>query len=282
MEEKPSSSSSAPGGSAGARLGEPVVIVGIGELGSLFARGFLRLGHPVVPVVRGMSPLEVAGRAPTPELVLVAVAEADLDPVLSSLPPAYRRRTALLQNELLPRDWERHGLEDPTVIVVWFEKKANRPVKSLLPSAVYGPGAELAARAIEQNALPVRRLASPEELLLELVTKNLYILSINLAGLPVGGTVRELREHHADWLHAVTDEVLDLQEALVGSALPRGELLKRREAAFDADPDHVATGRSAPARLARALDDARRLGVPVPTLEALQLRAAESVRDGTG
>src|SRR5690606_10092403 len=131
-----------------------------------------------VPVVRGMAPAEALAAAPSPELVLVAVAEDALHPVLSSLPPAYRQRVALLQNELLPRDWERHAIEDPTVIVVWFEKKANRPVHSLLPSAVFGPGAELAARAIEENSLPVRRLASREELLLELVAKNLYILSI--------------------------------------------------------------------------------------------------------
>ncbi len=27
------------------------VVVGIGEIGSVFAHGFLRLGHPVYPVV---------------------------------------------------------------------------------------------------------------------------------------------------------------------------------------------------------------------------------------
>lgn len=250
-------------------LREPVVIVGLGELGALFAQGFLRLGHPVFPVLRGTSPQEAEARAPAPALVLVAVGEKDLHPVLSSLPPAYRGRVGLLQNELLPRDWTRHGITDPTVIVVWFEKKANRPVTSLLPSVVYGPRADLVASALEVNGLPVRRVTSADELTLELVSKNLYILSINLAGLRTGGTVQELREKHADLLRAVTDDVLDLQAALTGSALPREELLERLNAAIDADPNHVATGRSAPARLARALEHANALGLAVPTLRAL-------------
>jgi len=31
---------------------EPVVVIGMGEMGSVFARGLLRLGHPVYPVGR--------------------------------------------------------------------------------------------------------------------------------------------------------------------------------------------------------------------------------------
>ncbi len=58
-----------------------------------------------------------------PALVLVAVGEADLHPVLEKIPTAWRDCLALLQNELLPRDWEAHGLQEPTVISVWFEKK---------------------------------------------------------------------------------------------------------------------------------------------------------------
>ena len=31
-----------------------IVIIGMGELGELFVRGFLKLGHPVYPVLRNM------------------------------------------------------------------------------------------------------------------------------------------------------------------------------------------------------------------------------------
>ena len=33
-------------------MNEPIVLVGIGEMGGVFARAFLRAGHPVYPVNR--------------------------------------------------------------------------------------------------------------------------------------------------------------------------------------------------------------------------------------
>jgi len=46
----------------------PVDVVGIGEMGSVFARGVLRLGYPVYPVVRGMDMADMAAQV-EPELV---------------------------------------------------------------------------------------------------------------------------------------------------------------------------------------------------------------------
>ena len=55
-----------------------VVIIGMGELGELFARGFLKLGYPVYPVLRSMQLATVVSAIPEPELVLLAVGEEDL------------------------------------------------------------------------------------------------------------------------------------------------------------------------------------------------------------
>ena len=85
----------------------PVVLIGIVEMGGVFARGFLRTGHPVYPVTRETDIDDLARQLPAPELVLVAVAETDLQPVLQNLPTAWRPRLGLLQNELLPGDWQR-------------------------------------------------------------------------------------------------------------------------------------------------------------------------------
>src|SRR6187549_57461 len=101
------------------------VVVGIGQLGSEFARGLLRLGRAVYPVTRTQHIAEVAHAAGSPELVLVAVGEAALAPVLDSIPPRFRTIVGLVQNELVPRDWKRAGLENPSGVVVWFEKKAG-------------------------------------------------------------------------------------------------------------------------------------------------------------
>ncbi|MDP3125825.1 MAG: hypothetical protein Q8M84_09360, partial [Thiobacillus sp.] len=85
-----------------------VVVIGLGQLGRVFSGGLLRVGCSVVPVNRGDDMFTVAHAHPDPALVLVAVAESDLHMVLAAMPGAWRPRVALIQNELLPRDWEKY------------------------------------------------------------------------------------------------------------------------------------------------------------------------------
>ena len=126
---------------------------------------------------------EVATQVPDPELVLVAVGEAALQDVLKTIPAKWSDRLVLLQNELLPRDWADYA--DATVISVWFEKKKGQDSKVILPSTAFGKKAALLKDAMAGIDIPVRELNSAEELLFELVVKNLYILSSNIAGLKI-------------------------------------------------------------------------------------------------
>ncbi len=251
----------------------PVVVVGIGEMGSVFARALLRAGHPVYPVTRELPADEVARELVAPSLVLVCVAEADLHPVLETLPARWRERVGLLQNELLPRDWQAHGIDDPTVAVVWFEKKRGTPIKPILPTVVAGPRASLLVSALSGIGVPAEEIPPGEPLLFALVAKNLYILTANIAGLVAGGTVGALWRDHRALATEVFDEVLRIEQHLAGTELPRDALLAEMLRAFEADPDHAATGRSAPARLARALGHAKEAGLPVPRLEAIAARS---------
>jgi hypothetical protein len=244
---------------------KPIIIIGMGELGELFALGFLKIGHPVYPVLRGMDPAVLAAELPEPELVLVAVGENDLHPVLETLPPAWRGRLGLLQNELLPRDWRRHGIADPTVCVVWFDKKKGRPFVAVLPTPVCGPKAGLIVGALRVLDVPSWEIP-PEELLYELVRKNLYILTVNLAGLRTKGTVGELWTHHRALAEAVAGEILAIQEWLAGTELPRDRLLTGLVEGFAGDPEHLCTGRTAPQRLRRVLELAREAGIGTPVL----------------
>ena len=230
-----------------------IIVVGMGELGSVFARGFLKLGHPVQAVTRDMDLKQVAGEIPNPEAVLISVAEADIAHVLQSIPAAWHNNLILLQNELLPRDWQAANLPEPTVISVWFEKKKGMDSKVVLPSPVYGKHAKLVFNALAKVDLPSFIVDSSEELLYELVRKNLYILTTNIAGLETGGTVSELAEHHSDIMSQVANEVLDIQDALSGQANDRTALMNGLLEAFEGDPQHGCMGRSAPARLTRAL-----------------------------
>jgi ketopantoate reductase len=252
-----------------ARMESPVVLIGIGEMGGVFARALLRAGHPVYPVIRGTDLAATARQLPAPELVLVAVAENDLPDILEHLPQAWFQRIGLLQNELLPGDWRRYGITHPTVISVWFEKKSGQDVRILLPSPVYGPAAELLRDSLDAIGIPARLLAGENELLFELVLKNVYIVTTNCAGLVTGGTVSQLWAAHRELAEGVAREVIRIQETLVGQTLPADALIEGMLRAFAGDPDHQCMGRSAPARLARALWQADEAGLVVPLLRRI-------------
>jgi hypothetical protein len=251
------------------------VIIGLGQLGRVFAGGLLRVGCSVVPVNRGDDMAALARTHPAPALVLVAVGENDLHAALGALPDTWKSRVALIQNELLPRDWLAHGLIDPTVMSVWFEKKKGIDAKPLIASPVAGPGAALLCRALAAIELPCREVATGDALLFELVRKNVYILTTNIAGLKTGGTLKgtstvtELWAQHESFARQVANEVMDIQDALTGTQHDRATLIAGMLEAFDGDPQHGCTGRSAPARLARAIGHADEFGLAVPTLRAL-------------
>ncbi len=250
-----------------------VVVIGLGQLGRVLAGGLLKSGHIVVPVNRGDDLEEVAARWPQPDLVMISVAESDLHPVLSELPETWRDRIGLLQNELLPRDWQAHGIENPTVISVWFEKKVGKDAKALLASPVYGPEAVRLIAALAAIDLPARLLADADSLQWELVRKNLYILTTNIAGLDGcshgAGDVGTLRDQHRVLLEAVANEVLDVQDWLAGQTFERAGMLAGLLEGIAADPHHACAGRSAPSRLQRALHHADVAGLATPELHRI-------------
>lgn len=248
---------------------KPVVLVGIGEMGGVFARGILRCGHPVIPVTRDSDIAEVAEAYPEPQLVLVSVTENDLHETLTGLPEIWRDRIGLLQNELLPRDWQRHQISQPSVISVWFEKKKGQDAKVLIASPAYGPQAGLLVSALAALAIPARRLETAEELCYELVRKNVYILTTNICGLVTGGNVHVLWQDNRELALQVADEVIDIQEYLTGTRFNRQQLIAGLVEGIEGDPEHMCMGRSAPARLERALRHAEEAGLAVTKLRAI-------------
>jgi ketopantoate reductase len=250
------------------------VVIGLGEMGGVFARALLKAGHIVVPVTRHTDLEATAAAFPDPEVVLITVGESDLAEVLAALPATWKRRAALLQNELLPRDWEAHGIIDPTIAVVWFEKKPGQDVKVIIPSPIGGPYASELSAALDAIDIPSSVVADAADLTAELVTKNLYILTVNIGGLTTGGTVDELWNGHRDFAVEVAEEVLAIQAWLAGRDLDGPRHIAGMEEAIAGDPEHKATGRSAPARLARALHNAAHAEIATPRLLAI---AAEHV-----
>lgn len=251
-------------------MNDPVIVIGIGEMGGVFTRGLLRLGHPVYPVVRHTDLDKIAAAVPDPRLVLVSVGEDDLHPTLEKLPASWKQHLGLLQNELLPGDWKQHDIDNPTVISVWFEKKKGQDYKVVVPSPIYGPQAPLLENALTTLDIPTWEVSSSEALEFELVRKNVYILTTNIAGLEVGGNVEELWDQHEDLAREVANEVMDIQAWLVGHHLEREKLIDGMVEAFKGDLQHKCMGRSAPKRLARALGFADKAGLKVPKLREIQ------------
>ena len=248
---------------------QAVVVIGMGEIGSVLARGFLKTGHPVYPVTRAMDIAEQAKHITDPAAVIVAVGENDLHPMLSSIPEAWQKNLVLIQNELLPRDWQQYDFPTPTIVSVWFEKKKGQDVKIVVPSPMYGPRAQILFDAFQSLDIPAEIITDETQMTTELVRKNYYILCSNIAGLKTGGTVGELWDNHQDFAKKVITDIHEIQEHLVNGTLNNDALTKAMLIAFEGDLEHGCMGRSAPARLARAIQIADEAGLHIKTLREI-------------
>ena len=250
---------------------KPIAVLGIGELGSVFARAFLKNNYPVYPITRATD-IDELKVSIDPELILVCVAEGDLQSALSSIPSKWKDRVAMMQNELLPRDWEVYNFTNPSVISVWFEKKKGMDSKVLISSPAYGAKAQILCDSLALIDIPAHVVADENELLFELVLKNLYILTTNIAGLAIepGANVDDLRNNHLSLMRDVSKDVLTLQTQLTGQTFDENQLEQGMIKAFEGDLNHGCMGRSAPTRLDRALELAKEFSLEMPTLKKIK------------
>jgi ketopantoate reductase len=251
------------------------LVVGMGQLGAVFALGLLRRGYSVTPVLRTSVPDTILTRPLQPSVCVIAVAEDDLTNVLDGWARRYAEHWVLVQNELRPSEWERRGLSTPTVAVVWFEKKSGREVRPIVSTPVHGPHAATIVEALTALGIPAHIEPDREQLLFELCLKNLYILSMNSAGLVFPSDVGTIWYEHRAYLDQICAEVLELEAAQMQRNLPTQSLCIELERIISADPRHVAAGRSALARLNRAVRTAKRLGIRTPTLDEILKRQEE-------
>ncbi len=252
-------------------LEKHAAVVGMGQLGRTFAEGMLLGGYTVTPVLRGR-PIPVEWQ---PAPVIVATGEDDLAQALAHLPAGWRdsRVLVLLQNELLPTQWRPLGIDQPTILVVWFERKPGKPITQLIPSVVFGPQQEAIAQAMDYLQLGCTQAHSEREILLQLVIKNAYIWTTNIASLAVGGTTGELWEKHRDLAQRLIREAVGVQAALIGEPFDPEAVRSRVQDAMVADPDHKAGGRSARRRLERFLAHAHTAGIEVAGAEEIAAAA---------
>ena len=252
---------------------KPIVVIGIGELAGVFTQGFLRSGYPVYPITRGMD-LEVeCSQIPDPELVFIMVQESELHKLLAKIPEGWRSKLGLLQNELLPRDWQSHKIIKPTVTVVWFEKKKQQLLSNILYSPSFGPKAEIISQALQAVEIPAPILENEEQLLYELLRKALYILTVNIAGLVDNCTVGDLWNKNQSLAKEIAGEVILVQEKMTGKQLPYERLINGMAEGINDCPHRHCLGRSAMSRLERILAYAQEANIKTPKLLEIYTRA---------
>jgi hypothetical protein len=193
---------------------------------------------------------------------------------VDTIPDPWRNHLVLLQNELLPRDWEEHDIANPTVISVWFEKKKGMDYHVLLPSPVYGPNAAVIAESLATIDIPCKVLAGQDELVFELALKNVFVFTINIAGLVLeeGTTTSMLWQKHQKLARDIANEIIDIQEFLTGASFARDRLIEGFLEGVKGDPAHKCRGLAASERLERAVKLADDAGLKIQTIRDIQRR----------
>ncbi|MDY6904145.1 MAG: hypothetical protein SWH61_05605 [Thermodesulfobacteriota bacterium] len=251
---------------------EPVVVVGVGQMGGVFARGFLNAGHPVYPVTSDMTMADAARQVPEPQFVLVAVPENVLAETLARVPGPWRGQLGLLQNELLPCVWEKAGIQNPTAMAVWFEKKKGTDVHVFQATAVYGPNAAIVQAGLKAVDIPCDVMTDEKALLVALIQKTLYVLTINIAGLVSGGTTGGLWANHRELAVNVASDIMDLLDTVTPYACDREKMLAFLGDILEKVPNHQCRGRVAADRLARVMAHARKNDLQLSTLKWIAQR----------
>lgn len=92
--------------------------------------------------------------------------------------------------------------------------------KAVFASPVWGEHATLLVQALHTLDIPAFEVGSQDAMTYELVRKNVYIITTNVAGLIVAGTVAELWQEHESLAREVASDVMNIQAALVAKSLP--------------------------------------------------------------
>jgi hypothetical protein len=144
-----------------------------------------------------------------------------------------------------------------------------------LPSIVQGPNHQQVEAVYAAIHLPIRRIKTTDDLLFELVLKNLYIQTTNIAGLVVGGNTQQLIEQHPHVMQSVAYDIITLQQALTQRTFDETILMNGLITACLGDPLHQCMGRSAPARLTRALNASDKYQLASPSLREIAAQQAD-------
>lgn len=243
-----------------------LLIFGVGQLGQLYAAGALRLGVRVWPLTRQMDAERTLAQFPEGEPILLAVAEASFGATLSEIPQSRRQDVVLVQNELFPTQLTEWGLDQATILTVWLSKKKGRPIELARTSSAFGPHAALFHQIHQALDVPSVVLDTRAELHADIAAKFTFILTINALGLVENLSLGQWLEKDPAQVSRLIDEARALAQAHLQAQVDAAETRHRVMEAMEGLRDYPAKGRSAQARLKKALSDAERFALELPAL----------------
>ncbi len=244
-------------------------VVGLGQLGRVTAEGLLSSGWTVTGYRRHEDDYETLDNV---QLAVIATGEDDLLSTLSSTPRSWRdSKTVLLQNELLPAQWQSCHVVDPTIFIVWFSKKPGQTIREYRPSLLFGPRSKEMAMAMEMVGVETEFIPNEEELITALITKNTYIWTQNLVSLAVADPLASsVLNQYRNTFDSIISEVIATQELSVGIRINRESVTKEVLEVISKDGDKKLGGRTARARLQRLLKLASSVQLDAPTLLSIE------------
>jgi ketopantoate reductase len=244
------------------------LVMGLGQLGQMYAGALLRLGFRVTPIVRSTArPLQLGVPPGTP--VLLAVGEEQFDDAVKELQSAqWADHLILLQNEIFPASWKQWGVENPTVMAVWTNRK-NGAAQVGLATRVSGPQADLVMRMHQALNIPCEKLTDESALNTELCAKYAFILTLNALGVAQARTVSHWMQAEPGRVRAVLNDAVALSAARVDGYVDVARASARAREALEALSNLPTLGRTALPRVERAAHAARTLQMDLPALRAL-------------
>ncbi|PSR26162.1 MAG: hypothetical protein C7B46_20200 [Sulfobacillus benefaciens] len=246
-------------------MDSPIVVIGMGQLGTLFADAWIQLGQSTLTIRREQR----VNQDIAPRAVLIATGEQDLPPVLASLPHFWRSHVILIQNELVPQIWVPYT-DQPTLVAVWAEKKPHIEVHSLRSSVVFGPHTDLVADAFAAMNQPLSVAKDYSDMLLELSIKNIYIWATNIYGLSNPGSLGQLAaEPHAAVLESLMAELCQVHSAVAGYYCAPQRIIPIIWHIIHTNADLKIPGRSARTRLERVMSAVHQHSLATPELSRI-------------
>lgn len=243
-----------------------LLVFGVGQLGQLYAAGALRLGLRVWPLTRHMDAKATIASFPAGQPILLGVSEVAFSQALDAIPLARRQDVVLVQNELFPSQLSASGLDGATVLTVWLSKKKGRPIEVARTSSAYGPYASLFHRIHEALDLPSVTLRSLPELQVEIAAKYTFILTINALGMVENLCLGDWLDKDAERVARLINDARLLAEAHLSAEVDATQIRSVVMEAMEGLRDYPAKGRSAAARLDKALLDAANFSLALPAL----------------